>query len=160
MDSKSLKFVNLKSLSLVIAFLTIGWPQTIKAQYNLQVDSVITDITTGTIGLNNTITKVYEVPQNKIWKITSIISASPAGNAGSLIIDVKDSNGNKIQWTYSNSAETNIKYFQSLSGKGESGILWLNQGCQIIITINPALNGLYDGGLYYALVNALQFSTD
>lgn len=159
MDSKILKLTNLKALSIIIAFTTIGWPQTIKAQYNLQIDSVITDITTGTIGLNNTIIKVYEVPQNKIWKITSIISESPGGNSGSLIIDVKDSNGNKIEWTY-NFRETNIKYFQSLPNKGESGILWLNQGCQIIITVNPASSGLYDGGLYYALVNALQFSTE
>ena len=75
MDSKSLKFANLKSLSIVIAFLTIGWPQAVKAQYNLQLDSVITEVISGQFGLNDSSKFVFEVPVGKVWKIESAFSS-------------------------------------------------------------------------------------
>lgn len=143
---QELKSANFKSLSLVIALITIGWPQTIKAQYNLQVDSVITEVYVGGP------TKTLTVPSGKVWKINVL-----AAYSSQVSIQIIDSNGNYHWVPKSAWGQTNIRAnLHNSGGSNDIGILWLNSGCKIHFITNTG----YSGNSYTAIFSALQFSTE
>ena len=183
MDSKSLKFVNLKSLSLVIAFLTIGWPQTIKAQYNLQVDSVITQVIRGQFTTTSDTIK-FVVPPGKVWKIQSAwtsfkslsigTSGLPTGYYGRIDLRIEDAEGEIMTIVSSRStgellseknvATSNIfvnhyNYYGGAGNTDDTGQIWLNAGSQIVFSIRPPDGGT-TGGFYRGFLSALQFSIE
>ena len=92
---QELKSANFKSLSLVIALITIGWPQTIKAQYNLQLDSVITEVISGQATVTQSF--YFVVPEGKIWKVQSAYFSGPnASTYGYINLRIRDSHGNQF----------------------------------------------------------------
>ena len=182
MDSKSLRFVNLQSLSLAIAFLIFGWPQSIKAQYNLQVDSVITQVIRGQFTTTSDTLK-FVVPPGKVWKIqsawTSFKSVSPISNSstgyyGRLDLRIEDAEGEIMTIISSRStgellseknvATSNIfvNHYNYTGGAGstdDTGQIWLNAGSQIVFSIRPPAGGA-TGGFYRGFLSALQFSIE
>ncbi|MDA9148030.1 hypothetical protein N9N81_01625 [Schleiferiaceae bacterium] len=182
MASKKQKFVDLKSLSFVIAFLTIGWPQAAKAQYNLQIDSVITKVIRGQF-TNTSDTIKFEVPAGKVWKIqsawTSFKSTSPGssltmGHYGRIDLRIEDAEGEIFTIISSKStgellseagvATSNIfvNHYNYAGGAGstdDTGQIWLNAGSQIVFSIRPPASGT-TGGFYRGFLSALQFSIE
>jgi hypothetical protein len=163
MASKKLKFVNLKSLSVVIAFLTIGWPQTAKAQYNLQLDSVITEVVSGQFGLNDSSKFIFEVPAGKVWKLESAFSSGSNSSAqyGAVKIKFKDSGGKTMTITpaggYSNVKVNNTP---GNGGTDNTGVIWLNAGSKIIFSIYGADSYTRCCGYWRGFLSALQFSIE
>ena len=162
MDSKSLKFANRKSLSLVIAFLTFAWPQTIKAQYNLQVDSVITEVISGQATVTQSF--YFVVPEGKIWKVQSAYFSGPNSSIyGYINLRIRDSHGN--QFTVYKTGISSSRYYANIfsnynyNGFDNTGVLWLNSGSQIIFSVTAATN-FSSAGYYGGLLSALQFSTE
>ena len=162
MASKKLKFVNLKSLSFVIAFLTIGWPQTAKAQYNLQLDSVITEVVSGQFGLNDSSKFVFEVPAGKVWKIESAFSSGSNSSAsyGAIKIKFQDSGGKTMTITNAG-GHSNVKVnYSSGGGVDNTGVIWLNAESKIIFSIYGADYYTRAGGYWRGFLSALQFSIE
>ena len=162
MASKKLKFVNLKSLSVVIAFLTIGWPQAAKAQYNLQLDSVITEVVSGQFGLNDSSKFIFEVPAGKVWKLESAFSSGyGSGPYGLIRIKFQDSGGKTMTITNSG-GYSNIKVNGVLGGTGvdNTGVIWLNAGSKIIFSIYGADYYTRVGYYWRGFLSALQFSIE
>jgi len=162
MDSKKLKFVNLKSLSFVIAFLTIGWPQAAKAQYNLQLDSVITEVISG----QATVTQSFHfvVPEGKIWKVQSAYFSGPnSSTIGYINPIIRDSHGNQfaVFKTGFSTSLFNANIFSNYNNNGfdNTGVFWLNSGSQVIFSVTAATS-LSSAGDYRGLLSALQFSTE
>lgn len=160
MDSKSLKFANLKSLSIVIAFLTIVWPQTAKAQYNLQIDSVITEVMSGQFGLLDSSKYIYVVPTGKVWKVESAFSSgsNPSMSYGYIRIKLQDSGG-KTMTINSYNGTSNIKMNYHGNGADDTGVIWLNEGSKIVYTVYGADYYTRVGGYWRGFLSALQFST-
>ena len=179
MDSKSLKFANLKSLSLVIAFLSFAWPQTIKAQYNLQVDSVITQVVRGQFTTTSDTIK-FVVPPGKVWKIqgawTSFKSVSPSsslstGHYGRLDLRIEDaegeimtiisskSTGELLSEKYVATSNIFVNHYSYDGSTDDTGHIWLNAGSQIVFSIRPPAGG-GTGGFYRGFLSALQFSIE
>lgn len=162
MDSKSLKFVNLKSLSLVIVLLTFAWPQSMKAQYNLQVDSVITEVMSGQFGLNDSSKFIFAVPAGKVWKIESAYSSGGNGTASYGMIRIKfQDSGGKTMTISNHSGYSNVKVnFGSVNvGVDNTGVIWLNEGSKIVYTVYGADYYTRVGGYWRGFLSALQFST-
>jgi hypothetical protein len=163
MASKNLKFVNLKSISVVIAFLTIGWPQTTKAQYNLQLDSVITEVVSGQFGVNDSSKFIFEVPAGKVWKLESAFSSGSNSSASYGVIRIKfqDSGGKTMTITnqagYSNAK---VNYSAGNVGIDNTGVIWLNAGSKIIFSIYGADYYTRAGGYWRGFLSALQFSIE
>ena len=162
MDSNILKFAYLKVLSIALAFLSIGCPQTLKAQYNLQVDSVITEVVSG----QATITQSFNfiVPEGKIWKVQSAYFSGPnASTYGYINLRIRDSHGNQFtvfKTGFSSSLySANIFSNYNSNGIDNTGVLWLNSGSQIIFSVTAATN-FSSAGYYRGLLSALQFSTE
>lgn len=165
MDSKILKLTNLKALSIIIALITIGWPQTIKAQYNLQVDSVITEVMSGQFGLNDSSKFIFAVPAGKVWKIESAFSSGSGQTGsqyGSVRIKIQDSGGKTMTITPSSTGFSNVKVNLPSSGYGvdNTGVIWLNEGSKIIYTVYGADYYARVGGYWRGFLSALQFSTE
>jgi hypothetical protein len=163
MASKKLKFVNLKSLSVVIAFLTIGWPQTAKAQYNLQLDSVITEVVSGQFGLNDSSKFIFEVPAGKVWKLESAFSSGGNGTSSYGLIRIKfQDSGGKTMTITNSGGYSNIKVNGVLGGTGvdNTGVIWLNAGSKIIFSIYGADYYTRVGGYWRGFLSALQFSIE
>ena len=160
MDSKKLIFIKIKLLS--IALCAIGWSQTATAQYNLQLDSVITEVVSGTISLNST-NIVYEVPHARVWKIEALFGSGPGNtgsNAGWVDIKIVDSKGKSMTLNrFSSNNAVNVKVNTSSNSFDSTGIVWLNEGCKIIFVINGAASNGFAGSYYRGLLSALQFST-
>lgn len=162
MDSKILKLTNLKALSIIIAFTTIGWPQTIMAQYNLQVDSVITEVISGQATVTQSF--YFVVPEGKIWKVQSAYFSGPnASTYGIINLRIRDSHGKQfsVYKTGFTSSLYNANIFSNYNSNGfdNTGVLWLNSGSQIIFSVTAATN-FSSAGYYRGLLSALQFSTE
>ena len=161
MASKKLKFVNLKSLSVVIAFLTIGWPQTAKAQYNLQVDSVITEVISGLATVTQSF--YFVVPEGKIWKVQSAYFSGPnTSTYGIINLRIRDSHGNQFALYKTGTAalaSANIFSNYNLNGFDNTGVLWLNSGSKVIFSVTAATSSNYAIS-YKGLLSVLQFSTE
>lgn len=162
MASKKLKFVNLKSLSVVIAFLTIGWPEAAKAQYNLQLDSVITEVVSGQFGLNDSSKFIFEVPAGKVWKLESAFSSGSNSSASYGVIRIKfQDSGGKTMTIHNSSGHSNIKVNGSFgNGVDNTGVIWLNAGSKIIFSIYGADYYTRVGGYWRGFLSALQFSIE
>lgn len=180
MDSKKLIFIKIKLLS--IALCAIGWSQTATAQYNLQLDSVITKVIRGQF-TNTSDTIKLEVPAGKVWKIqsawtsfqsVSMGSSAPTGYYGRIDLRIEDAEG-QIMTIISNRssgellsseniATSNIfvNHYGSDGGYGSTGLdntgqIWLNSGSQIVFSIRPPAGGT-TGEFYRGFLSALQFS--
>ena len=162
MASKKQKFADLKSLSFVIAFLTIGWPQAAKAQYNLQVDSVITEVISGQATVTQSF--YFVVPEGKIWKIQSAYFSGPNWEGyGTINLRIRDSHGNQFavfkSGTSSSLYNANVFTNSNYNGFDNTGVLWLNSGSQVIFSVTAATS-LSSAKYYRGLLSALQFSTE
>lgn len=164
MDSKIRKFVTLKALSLVIALITIGWPQTLKAQYNMQLDSVITEVISGQFGLNDSSKFIFEVPAGKVWKIESAFSSgSGSGSAyGMIRIKFQDSGGKTMTISSNSTGHSNVKvnFGTPNVGVDNTGVIWFNEGSKIIFSVYGANSSTRVGGYWRGFLSALQFSTE
>jgi len=161
MASKKLKFANLKWLSFVIAFLTIGWPQAAKAQYNLQLDSVITEVVSGQFGLNDSSKFIFEVPAGKVWKIESAFSSGTYSSTSYGVIRIKfQDSGGKTMTITNQAGYSNIKVNYSAGNVGidNTGVFWLNEGSKIIFSVYGASVSHYAGSYWRGFLSALQFS--
>ena len=175
MDSKSLRFVNLQSLSLAIAFLIFGWPQSIKAQYNLQVDSVITQVIRGQFTTTSDTIK-FVVPPGKVWKIQSAWSSwktsSPGYGGdpyGRIDLRIQDSEGQILTIANFKNSNSNIlgdgtiatsNIFVNSYPADNTGQIWLNEGSQIVFSIRPPTSSGGAGQFYRGFLSALQFSIE
>jgi hypothetical protein len=163
MDSKISKFGTLKALSLVIALITIGWPQTAKAQYNLQLDSVITEVVSGQFGLNDSSKFIFEVPAGKVWKLESAFSSGSNSSAQYGVIRIKfQDSGGKTMTITNKDGRSNVKVNYSYGGSGtdNTGVIWLNAGSKIIFSIYGADYYTRVGGYWRGFLSALQFSIE
>lgn len=162
MDSKKRIVTNTKLLYIILSFFVFGWSQTAKAQYNLQLDSVITEVVSGSFDLNTT-NIVYEVPEGKVWKIEALFCSgggSWGDTRGWIDLRIIDSKGKQMTLNkYGSNAATNIKVNASHNSFDDTGLVWLNEGCKIKFSIYGADRLSNSGGFYRGLLSALQFST-
>ena len=162
MDSKKMIITRARLLSIILSFFLFGWSQSAKAQYNLQLDSVITEVVSGSFDLNTT-SIVYEVPEGKVWKIEALFCSgggSWGDSSGWVDLRIIDSKGKEMTLNkYGSNYAANIKVNASQNSFDDTGLVWLNEGCKIKFSIYGASRLSYSGGFYRGLLSALQFST-
>lgn len=143
MDFKKTIITRARLWSLILSVFVFGWSQSVKAQYNLQLDSVITD-SYQTVYTTQSQTETYTVPDNKVWKI-SVLKKST--DVSAVLID-NDGDEHSI----SNSTE-------------DLSIYWLNSGTKIQFRIPQGRTGGAEGGFSNmgdsvgGFLSVLQFST-
>ena len=148
MDSKKLIFIKIKLLS--IALCAIGWSHAAKAQYNLQLDSVITASFSGNTASSST--KTYEVPSGKAWKVQSAYcygGDNGSNNFGYISLIVSDQNGNDF----------NVGSIDAGLNQQDFGTVWLSAGCKITFKVTARSSSGYSPKPVKAFLSALQFST-
>ena len=137
----------------------------VKAQYNLQLDSVIADVWVGTMSYSTTLqAKTYTVPSGKVWKVSSAFSKTSKSLAYNvqILMYIKDPSGEEIALMELDNpngyygVRNNIKEaVGSFGGYGnnETGLIWLSAGSQIVLKASGT------SGAYSSFISILQFST-
>ena len=155
--------LNSKKLFFIILISTTSL--NVKAQFNLQPDSVVniafnwdrTWLNSNFVGGTTLI--ICEVPPNKIWKLSTIENTTPFGNAEAYL---------RTSATYSGltslKTANNLPSFQGNGGRTSGDIIWLREGDQIILRNEDATGQTYNGNCSYCYgsfwINAMQFSVD
>ena len=150
MDSKKMIITRAKSLSIILSFFVLGLFQTAKAQYNLQLDSVITaSLSSNTASSLN---KTFEVPPGKVWKVQSAYCQGGdigSSNFGYISLIISDQNGNDF----------NVGAINAKLSEEDFGTVWLSAGCKIIFEVTARTSSSYSARQVKGFLSALQFST-